>query len=392
MGKSGYDLIKEGKAKIAAPKYSGRVVSSGMPVFYNPVMKSNRDITLLLMAAAAKVYGIKKWRIADTMAATGVRGIRLLLELGGSNIEMLKMNDYSAAAVKLIKKNMLLNKIRIGKKVTVEQNEANKFLLHSAPFNYIDIDPFGYPGIFLDAAVKRIRHNGIIAVTATDTSALAGSATSACQRKYLAKPLKNGFMHETGLRIMIRLVQLFGMVHEKALIPTFSYYKEHYARAFLMCKASTARCNEVIAKHEEILYCSSCCEKRVMEETDGNLSCRSCRKRMEKFGPVWAGSLFDRKLAAKMAVDAVKNKHIDEKTGEFLRIITEEAATEDKCGVGFYAIEDVCGKHRIAQQPATAEVILKLRKVGYNASRTHCSTTGVKTNASLKRLLSVIWH
>ena len=59
----GYDIITEGKAKIAVPKYSGKDVSSRMPVFYNPVMKSNRDITIILMAAAAKTHGIKKWKI-----------------------------------------------------------------------------------------------------------------------------------------------------------------------------------------------------------------------------------------------------------------------------------------------------------------------------------------
>ena len=222
-----YDIIKEGKARIAVPKYSGRVVSSAMEVFYNPVMKANRDITLLAMAAAAKLYGIKKWNIADMMAASGIRGIRMMLELGAQNIESLKMNDYSAAAVAVIKKNMRLNKIKPGKKVVVTKSEANKFLLANRPFNYIDVDPFGYPGLFLDAAVKKLAHNGLLAVTATDTSALAGTAAAACKRKYLAMPLKNEFMHETGVRILVRLVQLIGALHEKALVPVFCYYKGH---------------------------------------------------------------------------------------------------------------------------------------------------------------------
>ena len=90
-----YDTITEGNARIAVPKGSGKV-SSEMPVFYNPVMMSNRNITIALMAAATKLYEMKKWRIADPMAATGVRGIRMLLEL--KNIESVSMNDYSSAA------------------------------------------------------------------------------------------------------------------------------------------------------------------------------------------------------------------------------------------------------------------------------------------------------
>ncbi|MBI2141802.1 tRNA (guanine(10)-N(2))-dimethyltransferase [Candidatus Woesearchaeota archaeon] len=380
------DIVVEGKARIAVPKAAGGKISSAMPVFYNPVMKSNRDITVLLLAAAAKAYGVEKWRIADPMAATGVRGVRTLLELGRGSIEVLRMNDYSAAAVALIKKNLRLNKIKTGKKVAVGQNEANKFLLNNGMFSYIDIDPFGYPGAFLDTAVRRLRHNGVLAVTATDTSALAGSSPTACRRKYLSVPLRNGFMHETGLRIMVRLAQLFGLVHEKALIPVFSYYKEHYVRTFLVCKASTARCSDVISQHEELHYCSGCCNKKISE--NGKLMCGSCGKQMEKAGPLWVGRLFDANLAKKMAIEAVKNNYVDEKTKAFLKVTAEEAKWEGKCGVGFYAIEDICGRHKIGQQPRTAEVIRKLRQKGYAASPTHCSTTGVKTNAPVKEVVA----
>ncbi len=397
-------IVTEGKARIAVPKYSGKDVSSRMPVFYNPVMKSNRDITVLLLAAAAKKYGIRSWRIADPMAATGIRGIRMLLELGRGRIETLGMNDYSAAAVAVIRRNLKLNKIRT-RKVAVENNEANKFLLNSKGFNYIDIDPFGYPGIFLDAAVKKTSHNGILAVTATDTSALAGTAPAACIRKYLAVPLKNGFMHETGVRILLRLVQLIGAMHEKALLPVFSYYKEHYIRAFFICRTGAHRVDEILGKHKELLYCNSCCEKRIKQQNDSG-KCGNCGEKMAKAGPLWAGSLFDRKLASEIAAAANrtmsdctfrsqrncagKNDNVDWKTKTFLKVVAEEAAAEEKCGPGFYAVEDLCGKHRIGQQPKTADVIKRLRQKGYAASATHCTTTGVKTNATITAVVAAV--
>ncbi len=385
----GYDTVMEGKARIAVPKYSGKDVSSRMPVFYNPVMKSNRDITVLLLAAAAKKYGIRKWRIADPMAATGVRGIRMLLELGTKNVEMIRMNDYSAAAVALMKKNLRLNKIRPGEKVAVENTEANKFLLNSKGFNYVDIDPFGYPGIFLDAAVKKTSHNGILAVTATDTSALAGTAVNAGRRKYLAIPLKNGFMHETGVRILIRLVQLIGAMHEKALLPILCYYKEHYIRVFFICRTGAHRVDEILGKHKELLYCNSCCEKRIFTGNDNHI-CGNCGKIMATAGPLWAGSLFDRKLAPEIAAAAGKNDNVDWKTKTFLKVAAEEAAAEDKCGPGFYAIEDICEKHGIGQQPKTVDVIKRLRQKGYAASPTHCTTTGVKTNATITAVVAAM--
>ncbi|MBI3037017.1 tRNA (guanine(10)-N(2))-dimethyltransferase [Candidatus Woesearchaeota archaeon] len=406
MGKK-HGIVVEGKAKLAVPKYGRKAVSSRMPVFYNPVMKSNRDITILLMEAAAKLYGIKKWAVADPMAATGIRGIRMVLELENKNIEGIKMNDYSDAAAALIKKNMRRNRIKTGGKISVTVNEANKFLLNNKPFNYIDIDPFGYPGLFLDTAVKRLRHNGILAVTATDTSALAGTAVAACRRKYLATPLRNGFMHETGIRILIRLAQLIGAMHEKALTPVFSYYKDHYIRAFLLCRTGSGRCDDVLSKHKEILYCDSCCEKKI-GEGGINPCCSNCGKQMLKAGLLWAGNLFDRKLAVKMVLAAanpnrakssigprrlngdVGNRYGDEKIKTFLKVVAEEAAGEGKCGAGFYAIEDVCEKHGIGQQPKTTQVIKRLQQKGYNASQTHCTTTGVKTNAPLKVFLAVV--
>lgn len=384
----GYDIVTEGKARIAVPEYPGKSISSRMPVFYNPVMKSNRDITVLLIAAAAKKCGIRKWRIADPMAATGIRGIRMMLEIGAKNVEMIRMNDYSAAAVAVMRRNLKLNKIKTGK-VAVENNEANKFLLNSKGFNYIDIDPFGYPGIFLDAAVKKTSHNGILAVTATDTSALAGTAPAACIRKYLAVPLKNGFMHETGIRILIRLVQLIGAMHEKALLPVFSYYKEHYIRAFFTCRTGAHRVDEILDKHKELLYCSNCCEKMI-SENETNLRCGNCGMKMLKAGPLWTGNLFDTKLTKEMATAAAKSKYVDEKLKEFMRVITEEASAEEKCGPGFYAVEDICEKHRVGQQPKTADVIKRLRQKGYAASATHCTTTGVKTNATITAVVAAV--
>ncbi len=381
-----YDIITEGKAKIAVPV--SKKLSSDMPVFYNPVMRSNRDITLALMAAAAKKYGMRKWSVADPMAATGIREIRMLLELGTGKFDSIALNDYSSAATALIKKNLRLNGIK-SKKIAVTENEANKFLLNNRPVSYMEVDPFGYPGTFLDAAVRRTWHNGILAVTATDTSALSGSAVAACQRKYLAMPLRNGFMHETGVRILIRLVQMFGAVHEKALTPIFSYSKEHYMRAFFLCKEGAGRADEVIRQHKEILYCGKCCERRIRKSYD-TYQCDSCKGKMVAAGPLWAGKLFDAELAAAMAAGAAKNKNIDEKTKEFLRVVAEEAKYEEKCGLGFYTIENVCEKHGIGQQPKTEDVIARLRKAGFAASRTHCSTTGVKTNAPLKAVIAAV--
>src|SRR3989338_1247899 len=173
-------------------------------------MKLNRDISILLLQQFPPM------NICDLLAGTGIRAIRMAKELKHKSIAA---NDNNKKAVDLIKKNMGCNKV----KFKVYNEDANLFLLSSKGFDYIDVDPFGSSNPFLDAAIKRVSRDGILAVTNTDTAALTGTYQKTCIRKYWAVPKRDYMMHETGLRILIRKVQLIGMQYEKALIPVFSY-------------------------------------------------------------------------------------------------------------------------------------------------------------------------
>src|SRR3989344_383600 len=203
-------IIEEGLAKINIE--NKKIVSKNMEVFYNPIMSLNRDISVLLLNSLDK----KNMQIADPLAASGIRGIRFLKELNKNKIRKIYINDIDKNAVKSIKENLKLNKIKNknNEKIIIINEDANLFLLKSTGFDYIDIDPFGTPNPFLDAACKRLAREGIMAVTATDTSALAGTYPQACIRKYWAVPKKDAIMHETGLRILIRKIQLVGAQYE----------------------------------------------------------------------------------------------------------------------------------------------------------------------------------
>jgi len=73
--------IQEGKAVIEVDE--NPKVSKKLQVFYNPVMKLNRDMTVLLLNSAEN----KQMQIADIMAGTGVRSIRLINELKKNKIK-----------------------------------------------------------------------------------------------------------------------------------------------------------------------------------------------------------------------------------------------------------------------------------------------------------------
>jgi len=338
------NIMKEGSAVLKA--CSGRI-SKELAVFYNPLMELNRTISVLLL----KSLNRKKMQIAEPMAGTGIRCIRFLLELDKSIIDGVHINDASLDAVKSIRANLKLNKIKNNFKIY--SNDASIFLLNSKGFDYIDIDPFGTPTPFIDAAMKRLARNGVLAVTATDTAALSGTSPKACLRKYWALPKKDSIMHETGLRILIRRIQLIGASYSKALTPVFSYAKDHYMRAFFLCEKSKEKCDEIIKQHKII----------------------------NGAGPVWAGRLWCTELVKKMA-QLCK----DEKTKKFLATIYEESKIS---AMGFYDIPQMCKKEKI-EVPGFDYLFERIRKSGYAASRTHFEPMGIKSRISEEKLVKIL--
>ena len=377
------ETIREGRAVIRIKKSDK--VSKEMEVFYNPVMKNNRDISVLLLNCAEN----KNMQIGLPLEASGIRGIRLLKELDAGKIKSISFNDYDAKAVRSIKNNLMLSNIKKftiikntinknfannlkkikdndynwggrDKKIEIHNEDASLFLLNSSGFDYIDVDPFGSSNPFLDAAIKRISRNGILAVTNTDTAALTGTYPDACIRKYWAAPRRDYMMHETGLRILIRKIQLIGMQYEKALIPIFSYFKEHYFRAFFRCIKGKKEADKVAEQHGVF----------------------------NGAGPLWLGDLWDRTLTNKMHKFLISNYFSNDKElSKFLKIINDES----KLSVfGFYGIHNAAEKMKLRIIPKKDEIIKKIIKTGHKAACTHFSGTGIRTNMSYDAFTSIL--
>ena len=354
--------ITEGSAMITA---SAGPLSSRLPVFYNPAMKFNRDISVILLNSLQR-SGLS---IADPLAGSGVRAIRFLKELPQRKIKAIAINDHSPAALAAIKKSIQQNNLANDGRITLHNKDASLFLLESDGFDYIDIDPFGSPNPFLDAALKRIARHGILAITATDTAALAGTAPKACKRKYWATPLRNELMHEIGLRILIRKAQLIAAQYHKALAPLFSYAKEHYYRVFFHSVKSKAACDQLLRQHRLFYYCSTCIAHGTQP--------RCTHHTLQTAGPLWIGPLFDKRLVSTMLTNSS-----GEETELFLTIANEESARNI---IGFYDLHTLSKKTKEAI-PKTEDAIRKLRNNGFIALPTHFSAHAVKTDASPEEL------
>jgi len=358
------EIIQEGKAKIFV--YKGEKISKELPVFYNPSMEENRTIAVSLLNAV----DTQDMQIALPLEASGVRGIRFVKELKKGKIKSIEMNDFDENAVKLMKQNLKLNKLT-EKQIKISKKDANLFLLESTGFDYIDIDPFGSPNPFLDSAIKRLARNGILAVTATDTSALSGTFPEACKRKYFAKPMLNELKHEIGIRILIRKVQLIAAQLNKALLPIYSYSTLHYFRVYFRCTKGKTEASKLISGHKYFLYCNKCLNRKTSEY---NYETCSCGAQMNYAGPLWAGELWDKKLAQKI-----------ESGIRLADIIKDESKFNE---VGYYDLHEISKTYK-KMVPRKEMIISKLKKKKYKASNTHFSGFGVKTNANIREIVKL---
>lgn len=359
--------VKEGKTTFFA--HLAKVVSKELPIFYNPVMQMNRDIAVLLLASQKK--GLVT---SDPLAGTGVRSLRFLKELP-KIVKKVKVNDGNTKFPALFKKQLKLNKLS-SKKAEISNQEASKYLLDNPGADYVDIDPFGSPNPFLDAACKTIARDGILAVTATDTGALAGTFPDACRRKYWAKPLKNELMHEIGLRILIRKVQLIGMQYERALIPIFSHASDHYYRTYLHAEKSKKYVKIMTAQHGYLLYCPACMDRAV---SSLNVAVCLCGSKMLAAGPMWLGDLWNHALVRRMLPKS------EGRAKKLLETIHKEAHIHN---VGFMDIHRICKLYKIPV-PKTQAVLDALKK-RFHATKTHFSETGIRTDAPVKEFKKII--
>ena len=337
-------------------------------------MAFNRDIAILLLKALNK----KNLRIADILAGSGIRGARFLKELSAAIVEHIAFNDIHKDFKKTITTTIKLNKLP-QKKISVCNKDASLFLLESQGFDYIDIDPFGSPNQYVDAAIKRISREGILAITATDTSALAGSHHNACTRKYWAEPHHNELMHEIGIRILIRKVQLIGAQYDKALEPLFVHATKHYYRIYVVCSKGKKAVDSVLKQHLFFLFCHQC-TYRTISRTNQN-TCPSCKHVLASAGPLWTGLLWRQQLVKRMCV---LNKNDGLKS--FLKIILNESCSNK---IGFYALPRLCSLLHVAVPPRD-DIIDFLYQKRFSCTPTHFSVDGLKTEAPLSLLRKFI--
>jgi tRNA (guanine26-N2/guanine27-N2)-dimethyltransferase len=326
MEESGAVEMSEGRVNFTS--YHSDIATQDMPVFYNPRMRENRELSILLILYLLSSASLKR-RLAFPMTASGIRELRLLHEHSDffskypveSKIEML-VNDISAESLSIAKKNIE----RAGNRnVTIKytRQDARSFLIDNRHFDYVEIDPFGTPVPFIDSAIQSLKDKSIIGVTATDTSALTGTYPKATMRKYGSKIVLSPSMHEISVRIMAAFVIGRAASHGMGMKVLLSYADEHYVKVFFEARKGKGRADTSLGMTGCIMICSKC---GMFHE--GIRECTLCNSSLDEVGPLYIGKLWDEKVLEFM------NTRMDEKGAEEfsatlrkkMALINEEAA------------------------------------------------------------------
>lgn len=377
------------KLSAYSTKNASEYLPSKAPVFYNPLMSFNRDITVLVLKAFHLNHSVPL-RICDPLCGCGVRGIRLIHE--GPPTCQVVFNDRNSAAITLTAYNLKNNHIQTN--FTLHHHDANRLLtryssLHQH-FDYIDLDPFGTPTPFLESSFQAIKKSGVIGVTATDMAPLCGIKSSACIRKYFAQPLRTEYCHELAIRIVINALVLAAARHELGLSILFSHYSNHYVRVYVQIQRGIKHANYSINNLGYVTHCYHCLHRSVVKGFRPSLStrCDFCHKGLAVSGPLWLGPLADKRFCQDM-ITSFSTAYSRE--GHRLCCLLHMIQNETDFPPTYFVTDAICQKIGVPSQSKT-KIIRRLTEQGYRATQTHFNVRGIKTDASVDVVKDVIQH
>jgi tRNA (guanine26-N2/guanine27-N2)-dimethyltransferase len=364
-------LVAEGQVEIEVPGEATDGKQEG--VFYNPDMELNRDITVAALRAHRDT-GQWTETYLDAMAASGVRGVRAAAE--GWDVTCC---DVDPDAVARCEDNFARNDLQ----GTVHQRDANA-LMHENRFDVVDVDPFGTPIPFVDAAVQSTR--GLLCVTATDTAPLCGAHFQSGVRKYGCTPRNTEYHAEMGLRVLLSALVRTAARYDVAARPILSHVTDHYVRTYLAFETGAQAADGLLEELGHVDHCQHCLFREATHGliADPREACPNCGQAMQTAGPIWLGEPHDEGF-----VDATRDA------------LTGDLGTADRAETVLSTITDELAEpthydqHRLYKrwsEPAIAmdEFLDQLRDAGFAASRTHYGGTTFKTDASVSEIEAAV--
>ncbi len=354
--------ISEGKARLHISN----------DAFYNPKMEMLRDLSIAFL----KSVSTKNKRVLDSTAATGIRAIRYCLEAGAKDVTLLDINKKAA---QMAKKNVKLNGLKLEVINKSIQEYANT--VRRTSFDIIDHDPFGSPAPNMFDLMKLSWDGTILMVTATDTAVLCGAHEGACIKIYGSQPLHNEMCKEVGIRILLSYIARTAAQFNFGTEALVSISDMHYMRVFVRLNYGAAKAIDSLKTSGFGTFCRSCYDFRFEKGIAPSIpdKCSQCSSRLQVFGPLWLGQLYDKKIVSKM----IRNTK-DEKNRKMMKLIYDELDTPL-----FYSVPKLT-KHLGMAAISNYKVMERLAKSGAVVTRTQFDENAFKTDATSSKVLKTV--
>jgi tRNA (guanine26-N2/guanine27-N2)-dimethyltransferase len=365
--------VTEGRVEFEVPDArDGASEGRGDDVFYNPTQELNRDVTVAVLRA----YADRDPRAASYLDATTASGVRALR--AANEGWAVTAADTDPAAVSLARENAA--RADLANDVTVVERNANA-LMHESTFDVVDLDPFGTPMPFADAAVVGARD--LICVTATDTAPLCGAHFESGVRSYGAVPRNTDYHPEMGLRVLLSALVRTAARYDTAARPICSHVSRHYARTYLELDGRATRADDCIDELGHVHHCEGCLARNAERGLIARPPelCPACgSERVVTAGPLWLGAIRNREFVA--SARAALTDDMGEATRADRLLATLEAELDEPTHYD---------QHRLCKQwgrsaNAMDEFLTDLRAAGHDASRSHYGGTTFKTDAGVEAI------
>ncbi|GMM55574.1 tRNA (guanine26-N2)-dimethyltransferase [Maudiozyma humilis] len=432
-----YNIVQEGSAKILFEKEE--------TVFYNPIQQFNRDLSVTCIKAWDNLYGScghkaqrkavadlssdaepahKKRktnagaaatagqrkpyiRILEALSATGLRAIRYAHEI--PNVKEIVANDLLPAAVESINRNIEYNGVQ--DIVRGNQDDANVLMYRNKAenktYNVIDLDPYGTVTPFVDASMQSIEDGGLMLVTCTDLSVLAGNGyPEKCFALYGGvNMVGHEATHESALRLVLNLLSQSAAKYKKTVEPLLSLSIDFYVRVFIRVRTAPIEVKKLMSNTMVTYHCSQCgsfsnqplgrvterAGKRdpakvqtkysVAQGPPVDQKCAFCGGTHHLAGPMYGGALHNREFLQEV-LRINREEHGDDVYGTRKRIEGMVTLAQNELSdAPFYFSPNRLASIIKLQVPALKTMVAGLGSLGYDCSLTHAQPSTLKTNA-----------
>ncbi|XP_077188772.1 tRNA (guanine(27)-N(2))-dimethyltransferase isoform X3 [Paroedura picta] len=337
--------------------------------------------------------------------------------------------------------------------IEVTQMDAN-VIMYLRAFDFIHLDPFGSSVNYLDAAFRNVRNLGIVSVTSTDISSLYAKAHHVAQRHYGCNIVRTEYYKELAARMVVATVARAAARCNKGIEVLFAVALEHFVLVEVRVLRGPSPADDTVKKIRYLLHCQWCEERvfkkegnMIEENPYRQLPC-DCHSSMTgktavELGPLWSGSLFNTGFLRRMLFEAIRLGLDDIQTLLKTLICEAECTThkqfsihgpisnnrQEEGGVfiktpdaaaDYYTVHGKRKSNEMSQEgakrqrlesnaehpafyynihrhsikgmnmPKLNKFLHYLSEAGYRVSRTHFDPMGVRTDAPLAQLKSIL--